>query len=57
MTGKQVLDNLFDLKDVNSWGMFGVMLAWIALFRFAHYAVFVYEVSPYLKKPTLTKAE
>lgn len=50
MTGKDILDFAFDMKDVDSWGMFGALLAWIALFRFAHYALFLYEVFPYLNK-------
>ena len=28
--------------------MFGVLLAWITLFRLIHYAIFVYEVLPYI---------
>lgn len=27
--------------------MFGVLLAWITLFRLTHYAIFAYEVLPY----------
>ena len=50
MSGEDVLDQVFDLRDVNSWGMFGVLLAWIALFRLSHYAVFLYDVYPYLQQ-------
>lgn len=56
LPGKTFLKNQYDLSDVNSWGMFGVLLAWIALFRIAHYAVFTYEVYPYLKKPATGKS-
>lgn len=52
LPGKTFLKNQYDLSDVNSWGMFGVLLAWIALFRIAHYVVFTYEVMPYLQKPS-----
>ena len=51
MSGTYFLDNGFDLRDVDSWAMFGVLLAWIAFFRFTHYAAFAFEVYPYLVKP------
>lgn len=49
ITGKYVLDNFYDLRDVSSWGMFGTLLAWIALFRLLHYALFLWDVLPYVK--------
>ncbi len=59
MSGTYFLDNGFDLRDVDSWAMFGVLLAWIALFRLTHYAAFAFEVYPYLVKPSTgsTKAD
>lgn len=50
VSGKTLLDNLYGLKDINSWAMFGVLLAWVALFRFSHYFFFYLDVRPYLKK-------
>jgi len=55
LSGKDFLKQQYDLSDVNSWGMFGALLAWIMLFRIAHYAVFTYEVLPYLAKPSTDK--
>jgi ABC-type multidrug transport system ATPase subunit len=49
ITGKTLLDNLYGITDVNSWGMFGVLLAWIALFRLTHYYFFYWDVCAYLK--------
>lgn len=50
LTGKTLLDSQYGLTDVNSWGMFGVLLAWVALFRLTFYGVFLFDVYPYLKK-------
>lgn len=49
MSGKTLLDEMYQIKDVNSWGMFGTLLAWIVLIRIIHYALFVFDVYPYLK--------
>lgn len=48
--GEDLLSTIYDLHNVDSWGMFGVLLAWIALFRFLHYALFYYDVAPYIVK-------
>jgi len=50
MTGKSLLDSLYDLKHVNAWGMFGVLLLWVVFFRFTHYFFFYLDVKPYLVK-------
>lgn len=50
ITGKELLDSIYHIKDVDSWGMFGALLAWIALIRLLHYALFVFDVYPFLKK-------
>lgn len=55
LSGEDVLDSIFDLRDVNSWGMFGVLLAWIALFRFGHYFIFMMDVRPYLNVDASSK--
>jgi hypothetical protein len=52
ISGLDVLKYSFDKVDVNSWGMFGVLLAWIALFRITHYLAFSMDVRPYMKSNT-----
>lgn len=47
--GKTLLDEMYQIKDVDSWGMFGALLAWIVLIRLIHYALFVFDVYPYLQ--------
>lgn len=51
MSGTQVLAQFFGLHDINPWAMFGVMIAWIALFRLSHYGAFLFDVRHYLAKP------
>lgn len=48
VTGRDVLAQLFNNKDVNAWGMIGVLLAYIALFRLVHYGLFLHASSPFL---------
>ena len=31
--GEQVLEGLFHLRNISSWGMFGTLLAYVAFFR------------------------
>lgn len=57
LSGKTLLDDLYGVTDVNSWGMFGVLLAWIALFRLTHYFFFYYDVRAYLRPPTASATE
>ena len=40
VTGKQILAQLYNNHNVNAWGMIGVLLAYIALFRLVHYGLF-----------------
>ena len=35
--------------DVSAWGMFGVLVAWIAFFRVVHYLLFLRASAPFLK--------
>jgi hypothetical protein len=51
VSGMTLLKSLYGLENINSWAMFGVMLAWISLFRMTHYFLFLYDVRPYLSKP------
>ena len=48
VTGKQVLDQLYGNRDVNAWGMLGVLVAYILFFRAVHYGLFLYASLPYL---------
>jgi hypothetical protein len=48
ITGKQILDQVYNNKDVNAWGMIGVLIAYIIFFRLAHYGLFLYASLPFL---------
>ncbi len=48
ISGKDILIQLFDNKNVNAWGMIGVLIAYIVLFRLVHYALFLYSSLPFL---------
>lgn len=52
ITGDEVLSKLFGQEGVRPWPMFLTLLAWVALIRLCHYLGFLYEVMPYLSKPT-----
>lgn len=47
-TGKEILAMLYDNKNVNAWGMIGVLIAYIIFFRVVHYAIFLYASLPFL---------
>lgn len=50
ISGKTVLEDVFGQQpDVNAWGMFGVLVAWILFFRFVHYVLFLRASLPFLK--------
>lgn len=57
ISGKTLLDSLYGLTDVNSWAMFGVLLAWVILFRITHYFLFYSDVAPYLRSATATTSK
>lgn len=48
ISGKDILVQLFDNKNVNAWGMIGVLIAYIVLFRLVHYGLFLYSSLPFL---------
>ena len=48
VTGKHILAQLYNNHNVNAWGMIGVLLAYIALFRLVHYGLFLYASLPFL---------
>lgn len=51
ISGKTVLVDVFGQKsDVNAWGMFGALIAWVLFFRTVHYLLFLYASAPFLKK-------
>lgn len=52
VSGSYILDTSFNLKNIDSWAMFGILMGWTILFRFAHYFIFFLEVRSYLNKPT-----
>jgi hypothetical protein len=37
VSGKDILDNFFDLRNVNTWGMFGALLGYVVFFRCGQY--------------------
>jgi ABC-type multidrug transport system permease subunit len=43
LTGDEILDVNFRLKGVNSWGMFGVALAYMFVLRFNQYLLFAWQ--------------
>ena len=43
LTGKQVLDEIFNLRDVPAWSMFGVLLAYVIFFRVCQYFLFALQ--------------
>lgn len=49
MTGDQILDQIFSQTGVKPWIMFLVLLAWVALVRLGHCAVFLLEVHPFMR--------
>lgn len=48
ISGRDILAVLFNNKDVNAWGMIGVLLAYITLFRLVHYGLFLHASLPFL---------
>jgi hypothetical protein len=55
LSGDYVLRNVYDNKDVNAWGMVGVMIAFILFLRFVHYCLFLYASLPFLAGHNTTK--
>jgi len=45
MTGKQVLDQIFNLRDIPAWGMLGVLLAYVVFFRVSQYFLFALQTN------------
>lgn len=50
VSGKDILIQLFDNKNVNAWGMIGVLIAYIVFFRLVHYGLFLRSSLPFLSK-------
>ena len=50
MSGDLVLDTLFAQSGVKPWAMFGTLLAWVALIRFAHYGALLFQVRQFFPK-------
>lgn len=47
VSGTTILSNVFQLDDVNSWGMFGVMLLYIISLRVCQYVLFARETGTF----------
>ncbi len=43
ITGDSILDNVFELKDTPSWGLFGALIGYVIMFRVTHYLVFAIQ--------------
>ncbi|CAE7391918.1 ABCG23, partial [Symbiodinium microadriaticum] len=43
MEGKVVLDELFGLRDISAWGMFGALMAYVVFFRGCQYFLFALQ--------------
>jgi hypothetical protein len=43
-SGDYVLDTVFNNRNTNSWGMFGVLIAWTMFFKVVHYSLYYYEL-------------
>lgn len=56
MSGDTILRDVFDNKDVNAWGMVGVLVAYIIGFRLIHYFLFHSASKPFLVKSDSTEA-
>ena len=50
VSGGDLLDHQFTHYDCRAWGMFGVLLGWIAVIRLVHYTIFMYHVLPFLPR-------
>lgn len=49
MTGSELLSQVFKQdEDLNAWSMIAVLLGWIVFFRVAHYAMFSWELLPFI---------
>lgn len=57
ISGKDVLEDVFGQpRNINAWGMFGVLVLWVFFFRFVHYLLFLRASAPFLKKETTKPA-
>lgn len=43
-SGDSILDTVFNNRNTNSWGMFGVLVAWTMFFKVVHYCLYYYEL-------------
>lgn len=56
VSGDKILKDVFGNEDVNSWGMFGVLFAWVFFFRIIHLALFYYELRFFVSGKKMHKA-
>ena len=45
LSGRQILDSYFSLRDVNSWAMFGILMAYVVGFRIVQHFLLAYQTS------------
>jgi len=43
VSGETILNNVFNLRDINAWGMFGTLLGYVALFRLIQYLLLAWQ--------------
>ena len=46
MAGKEILDVYFDLQNVNSWGMFAILMGYVLLFRATQHFLLAFQTGP-----------
>ena len=47
VSGYYILDKVFDLRTVDSWGMWGALVGYVVFFRFAQYMLFAYQTGSF----------
>lgn len=56
ISGVDLLDQVFSLRNVNPWGMFGALMAYVIVFRGAQYFLFAYQTGMLLSSNATTEA-
>jgi len=46
MDGKEILDSFFDLRDINSWAMFAILMAYVIFFRINQHVLLTVQTGP-----------
>ena len=48
VSGEYILDKNYDLRDINPWGYFGILLLFVLFVRSLHYVIIYRSIVPYL---------